>query len=444
MSKVLLTEDINVTAKFSMLFKKPPKALGNLLMTIAVNGVNNHTNVTSGLYKDALNLFNSDKWNNEFETPIKYFPPSLVSVNGPELEINFSETIFDDGDVEKITDIQIIPDLMGDLDLDRNSGAFSCVYIIRNMDTDVLYIGSSYNCYKRLREHRNDLRNKRHCNIPLQYAFNKLKSELQVYVIKTTEVNTPFWLENVALTYINKHGETYNIGDTAELPRLGVPVSEETRRKQSEAHMGSNLSFESRSKMSSIRKGRKYTPDHVENAILKLKKSLMGDGVKYESAAECARITGIGQSSITRRLTNPNYPGWYMIGSIHDPDVKSGKVEQTTEKNAENFIYLIEGSMFFTSEEAGRMLGYSSSTVKRRVRDDRFPDWEKVPCDDPIRLVKASSKAIVVNGVHYPSLRIAADALGLHYSTISDKLSHPVNHPNSYYVGSFKDPNYKE
>lgn len=444
MSKMLLTEDINVTAKFSLIFKKPPKPLVNLLMTIVVNGVKNQDIVGPGLYKDALNLFNSDKWTTEFETPVKYFPPSLVSVNGSELEINFSETIFDDGDVEKITDIQIIPDLMGDLDLDRNSGAFSCVYIIRNMDTDVLYIGSSYNCYKRLREHRNDLRNKRHCNVPLQYAYNKLKGKLQVYIIRTTEVNTPFWLENVVLTYINKHGETYNIGDTAELPRLGVPVSEETRRKQSEAHSGVNLSFESRAKMSSSRRGVPLNEERKANLVAVSKKALMGDGVKYESAAECARITGIGQSSITRRLTNPNYPGWYMIGSPHDPDVKSGKVEQTTEKNSSNFAYLVEGNLFFTADEVAKALGYSPATVKRRVNDDRFPSWERIPCDDPARLVKSSSKAIVVNGVHYPSLRIAADALGLHYSTIADKLSHPVNHPNSYYVGSSKDPDYKE
>ncbi|UQT03168.1 endonuclease [Serratia phage vB_SmaS-Totoro] len=444
MSKLILAEDAALIVKSKLLLGQPGPGVYDLLMTIAINALRNPKVVLPGALKEVMNLFNTERWNLDGEVPLANLPPSVTFVSGSEFMINTRETIFDDGDYEKIVDVVVIDDLMGDFGFSRSEGAFAGVYILQLNDVDRVYIGSSYNIYKRLMEHKNALKSNQHHNRSLQKTFNLFSGQptdkIKVILIRTTETMTPFWLENVALSQIKKEQPVFNIGDLAEAPALGVPKSEESRRKMSLAKMGKVASEETKRKMSEVRKGRPNSEEHIRNTATAISKAIMGDGIKYPSASECARILGINQSSITRRLVNKNYPGWYMIGSEHDPDVKSGKVSETVAKSSDRTGYRVDGKVFFTAAEAGEAYGVSSSTVVRRAQDNRFPNWEKVEIEDDSKLIRTTSKAVVVDGVHYGSLRLAADALGKHYSTLSDKMNHPTNHPNTYYVGSDKDP----
>ncbi|QDB71124.1 I-TevI-like homing endonuclease [Serratia phage Moabite] len=444
MSKVILAEDSTLINKSSLLLGQPSPGVYDLLMTIAINALRKPEVLLPGALKDVTELFNTERWGKEGSIPLASLPPSITSVSGAEFSINTKETIFEDGDYEKIVDIIPIDDLMGDFGFNRSEGAFAGVYILSFSNKPISYIGSSVNVYKRLKEHLNDLASNRHCNGKLQTFYNLHKDDpvvrIKAQVIRTTETLTPFWLENEALNYVKRKQAVFNIGDTAELPKLGVKASDETRRKQSLAKMGKVASDETKRKMSEVRKGRPNSEEHIRNTATAISKAIMGDGIKYPSASECARILGINQSSVTRRLVNKNYPGWYMIGSEHDPDVKSGKKVETVSINSDKTGYRVDGKIYFTSTEVGEVYNVSSSTVIRRAQDDRFPNWEKIEIDDPAKLVRSTSKAVVVDGVHYPSLRIAADTLGKHYSTLSAKMDHPTNHPNTYYVGSDKDP----
>ncbi|UCR74626.1 I-TevI-like homing endonuclease [Serratia phage BUCT660] len=444
MSKVILAEDSTLINKSSLLLGQPGPGVYDLLMTIAINALRKPEVLLPGALKDVTELFNTERWGKEGSIPLASLPPSITSVSGAEFSINTKETIFEDGDYEKIVDIIPIDDLMGDFGFNRSEGAFAGVYILTFSNKPISYIGSSVNVFKRLREHRNNLAGDRHYNKRLQTFYNLHKDDpvvrIKVQVIRTAETQTPFWLENETLSYVKRKQAVFNIGDTAELPKLGVSVSEETRSRMSESALGKKLSKVTRDKMAAVRKGKVNSEEHVLKTTKALSKEIMGDGIKYPSASAAGRILGINQSTITRRLSSKGYPGWYLIGSEHDPDVKSGKIEQTTEKNADNLGYRIDGKIYFTSTEAGNELGYSSSTVKRRADDPRFPTWERIEINDPARLVRSTSKAVVVDGEHFLSLRIAADSLGVHPRTIIDWMNHPVNHPNTYYVGSDKDP----
>jgi len=48
----------------------------------------------------------------------------------------------------------------------------SCIYSIKNIDNNKIYIGSTKNFHKRAKDHKNDLKGSRHGNIHLQRSFN--------------------------------------------------------------------------------------------------------------------------------------------------------------------------------------------------------------------------------------------------------------------------------
>lgn len=53
--------------------------------------------------------------------------------------------------------------------LSKNSG----IYMIQNLINGKMYIGSSYNIFKRTSKHKTELKHNKHCNAYLQNAFNK-------------------------------------------------------------------------------------------------------------------------------------------------------------------------------------------------------------------------------------------------------------------------------
>lgn len=57
------------------------------------------------------------------------------------------------------------------------------IYMIKNMINGKFYIGSSKHLHNRKIQHLRDLRNNKHCNLKLQYAYNKYGKENFEYII---------------------------------------------------------------------------------------------------------------------------------------------------------------------------------------------------------------------------------------------------------------------
>ena len=126
----------------------------------------------------------------------------------------------------------------------------SGIYAIRNRANDKRYVGSAVDLEWRWQgEHLDDLRRGQSHNRHLQNAFNKYGEEAFEFIV-LEYVDDPEMLIPREQHYIDEvWPECYNICPKAG-SSLGMTQSEETRRKNSEAHRGKHPSEETRRKLS--------------------------------------------------------------------------------------------------------------------------------------------------------------------------------------------------
>ncbi len=141
------------------------------------------------------------------------------------------------------------------------------IYIIKNLTTGKLYIGSAQVVKRRWRKHRESLRRGDHCNKYLQNAWDKygeedFKFEILEEVFKDEDLlsSEQKWLDK-ALAFKRELG--YNICPNAGSP-LGRKVTAQTRQKISQATSGENHHFwgktlteEHRKKIGNSNKGKR-------------------------------------------------------------------------------------------------------------------------------------------------------------------------------------------
>lgn len=138
------------------------------------------------------------------------------------------------------------------------------IYCIQNKIDGKCYIGKSINIPKRWKEHRALLRNGNHYNKHLQNAWD-CHGEAS-FRFKVLEYANPNELADLEIAYISEYdafGENgYNFTMGGEGGLLGMPKSEETRRKISEANKGRPHTPEEKAQLSKALKGRGFTEEH--------------------------------------------------------------------------------------------------------------------------------------------------------------------------------------
>ena len=156
-----------------------------------------------------------------------------------------------------------------------------------------VYVGSAKNISKRLIDHKRRLRSGGHVNQKLQNAWNAYGEESftfhvmeLVYDKRQLIEREQFWID-----YLDAVKSGYNILMDAK-SRLGLKASDETRKKQSDAHKGRKhgpMSDEQKAYLSSLYKGKKRDDEfrrrvseglkgrrHSEETIKKLSEAKLG------------------------------------------------------------------------------------------------------------------------------------------------------------------------
>lgn len=152
------------------------------------------------------------------------------------------------------------------------------VYKITNILNGDCYIGSSFDCIKRLNNHKSYLKCNTHRNAHLQRAYNKYCLENFTFEIieeceKSEDIITK--LEN---SYITKYAQ------------YDKPYPAYNNRSDARVQLGYRASEETKKKLSSSRIGKKHSP----KTLAKLTSFLKGDGArqKYKSVERINPITG--------------------------------------------------------------------------------------------------------------------------------------------------------
>ncbi len=166
------------------------------------------------------------------------------------------------------------------------------VYQIKNTITGDYYIGSSSTINKRLREHRCRLANNTHPNPHLQSAYNKYGADSFEFtaILLCTREHKLYYEQG----FLDLFKPAYNIAICAIASAQGLRRSEETNRKNSEARkgkpngwLGKHLTEEHKRKLSEANKGKHLS----EETKRKLSEAHKGKHHTDEARANmCGRV----------------------------------------------------------------------------------------------------------------------------------------------------------
>lgn len=147
----------------------------------------------------------------------------------------------------------------------------SGIYQIRNKINGHYYIGSSKNIEQRIRDHCNALIKSKHDNIHLQHAWNKYGRKcFDFEIIQECCEEDLLMVEQSYLDYAPEYNISLIAGkvewneetrNKLANSRKGISISEDTKRKMSEALLGNSfmaghvMSEDSRERMSRSQKG---------------------------------------------------------------------------------------------------------------------------------------------------------------------------------------------
>lgn len=197
------------------------------------------------------------------------------------------------------------------------------VYTLTHKDSNQVYVGSTDQLNDRIGVHRWHLEKGKHPNPILQKIFDEAVSEafseiFDVEKIPTADRETAYLKEQETIDALKDTGRLLNRALDVKSPGKGIGVSEQGRRRLSEAAVGRRLSDETKEKLSAAHKGKTIsseqrvmiskqfkgvpkTPEHAAKAGAGHWKSVECEGVVYPSLKAFAEAKGLSMATASRR-----------------------------------------------------------------------------------------------------------------------------------------------
>lgn len=233
----------------------------------------------------------------------------------------------------------------------RTPDALCGVYKITNSINGKVYIGQSINIYARWKDHVHSLnRNDSRC-ILLQRAWNKYGEEN--FSFEILELCPENMLDEVEIKYIELYDSCNNGYNIESGGNANKHLSEETKQKLRESHLGKTMSDETKKKMSESRKGNKnpmYGKKHTDETKKKISDNNKG---------KTGHVISDAQKEICRAAN---------LGKILSEETKQ-KISEANKGNIPHNknlypVYCVEQKRFFENPStAGKELGINSSNI---------------------------------------------------------------------------------
>lgn len=261
----------------------------------------------------------------------------------------------------------------------RTSDALCGVYKITNNINGKVYIGQSINIQNRWKDHVNALNRKDSSCTLLQRAWNKYKQEN--FSFEILELCSEDELDSVESKYIEFY-DTINNGYNIEPGgNKNKHLSEETKLKIREAHLGMKASEETRKKMSESRMGEKnpmYGQTHSEAARKKISNAAKGRPGHKPSADGLERIRLANTSRVVSQETRKKIS-----------EANKGNIPYN--KNLRS-VYCVElNKIFENASSAGKELNIRSGNIINCCEHARKTcggyHWMYVDTDEYVKLI---------------------------------------------------------
>ncbi len=158
------------------------------------------------------------------------------------------------------------------------------IYMIQNKSNSKTYIGQSTRLTIRWRDHKYSLRHGKHYNKHLQLSYDKYGLDAFEFAIleecdpQIIDEREKYWIKK--LETMDPH-KGYNMTEGGNKPpnHTGMTMSEEQKRKISEAHKGVKLSEEHCKRIGEVKRGNKNRlgKNHSEETKQKLREASTGN-----------------------------------------------------------------------------------------------------------------------------------------------------------------------
>lgn len=256
------------------------------------------------------------------------------------------------------------------------------IYKITNTETGMSYIGKTEKDFnRRFRQHLNALKAQRHPNKYLQHSYNKYGSDkFSFEIIEAFEPDEDVNLNELEQYYIELY-DTYNNGYNLTKGgegTLGFYLSEETRRKLSEAKKGyipwnkgkSGIytpSEETRRKVSKTNKGVFVGEEHSQATITEKQAheicKLLEKGL---SVSKIAKILGV-KESVVHHIRFGN--SWTHISKNYNfPSPRKELERLKNEVYTPEYVYEVYKRVG-NKKKVAAQLGVSPSFVRQRLQE---------------------------------------------------------------------------
>lgn len=187
----------------------------------------------------------------------------------------------------------------------------SGIYLIRQISTGLMYIGSSCHIYKRWQQHRRDLNNGKHHNRRLQSAWIIAgQSDFRFLVIDRCPREDLQYAEQFFLDSLKPWLPNNGFNESAHVERfaLGLKRSLETRRKMSAAlsgpkhpNWGKPANREAHEKTMLHVRGKKR-PECGRRIVFTLT-SPSGDKITFDGLRRFCRLNGLSCGNVSRVIS---------------------------------------------------------------------------------------------------------------------------------------------
>ena len=250
--------------------------------------------------------------------------------------------------IDEYTDTGLLINCLDDTDY--NPGAYQLIHTT----TGKVYVGSTNDLERRIKEHMRLLKNGKHAVKNLLDAF-LLSPDITVKVFKTDTKEEALELEQSLIDRYKDSGMLFNIADNARYSALGREGGDYQKNIVRQIHTGKIVSEETRQRLRDINTGKVLSADHVEKiransidkfhadeAKEKVRQSKMGiarpddlrarlsaankgkvfirrkvsiNGVVYSGVREAAKHHNLARRSIMLRLnkTTDEFKDWFYI-----------------------------------------------------------------------------------------------------------------------------------
>lgn len=232
-----------------------------------------------------------------------------------------------------------------------------------------------------------------------------MKKRKPLSIDEVNEINASIseaWSSEIDIE-INQHTHYKNIA----LSKIGTKLSEEAKRKKSDALKGKSLGKETRLKISLKNKGRKNSEETKEKMRkASSRKEITIDNIFYNSYSEVAKVFGVSRAAISKRLLS-NKP----ITSAILKRMRDKEREPISDDVRKKLSLAKKGKALSVEHKQKIAASHKGRSVSEKTRK-KLSDINK----------NKGGKAVSINGIVYLSVSEAARQMGLLQTTVSKRL----------------------